>query len=367
VTIRMNELAADPLELMSAQFEAIERVIKSGWYVLGNEVDRFESRWANRCGTEHAIGVANGLDAIEISLRCLGISTGDEVITTPMTAFASVLAILRAGATPVLADIDICTGLLDVESVLRCIGARTKALLLVHLYGNLGNMDRWQHIAAEHGIELIEDCAQAHGAQWHGKTAGSFGRLGAYSFYPTKNLGALGDGGAIVTSDAGLADRARVLRNYGQTQRYIHDVIGMNSRLDEIQAAVLSTRLDWLDRFTARRRAIANIYYSRIINPLVRVLAVPVFAEAHVHHLFVLLTDERQELSAQLKSRGVESFSHYPVPIHRQRPCEGIRRDPNGLDNAEAFAASCLSIPCHPNLTDDDVQRVVEAVNDFRQ
>ena len=215
--ILMNDFKAEPEELRVAELAALERVLHSGWYVLGNEVKVFEAAWAKRCGAAHAVGVGNGMDAIEIGLRALNIGTGDEVITTPMTAFATVLAIIRAGAIPVLADIDPDTALLNPASVERCISAKTKAVLLVHLYGQVHNMERWTALCEKHGIALLEDCAQAHLAQWNGRVAGSFGRFGAYSFYPTKNLGALGDAGALVCNDGELARRAAVLRNYGQS------------------------------------------------------------------------------------------------------------------------------------------------------
>src|SRR5262245_29159120 len=232
--IPMNDFRAEPQEMREAMLGAARRVLVSGWYVLGSEVSKFESRWAATCGVARGVGVANGMDAIEIALRALGIGPGDEVITTPMTAFATVLAIYRAGAVPVLADIEPESGLLSLESAGRCLSARTRAVVLVHLYGQLRNIDQWQSFCAGHGIQLVEDCAQAHLASRHGKLAGSFGVAGAYSFYPTKNLGAPGDAGMLVTNDPGIADRAAILRNYGQSMRYHHPVLGLNSRLDEL-------------------------------------------------------------------------------------------------------------------------------------
>ena len=252
--IVMNDFKAEPPELREAMLGAARRVLESGWYVLGNEVVAFEKKWAAACGVPQAVGVGNGMDAIEIALRALDVGPGDEVITTPMTAFATVLAILRAGATPVLADIDPETALLSIDSAARCVSPKTKALLLVHLYGQVRNMNAWTDFCAEHGIKLVEDCAQAHLATWQGKVAGSFGAAGAYSFYPTKNLGAPGDAGMLVTNDAPLGQRAGRLRNYGQSVRYHHPELGMNSRLDEIHAAMLAERMKWLQRFTERRR-----------------------------------------------------------------------------------------------------------------
>ncbi|MCK9201481.1 MAG: DegT/DnrJ/EryC1/StrS family aminotransferase [Gallionella sp.] len=362
----MNDFKAEPEELRTAELAAVGRVLHSGWYVLGNEVKAFEKMWAERCGIASAVGVGNGMDAIEIGLRALDIGEGDEVITTPMTAFATVLAIIRAGATPVLADIDPETALLDPASVERCIGPRTRAMLLVHLYGQIRDMERWAALCDRHGIALLEDCAQSHLAQWNGKTAGGFGLFGAYSFYPTKNLGALGDAGALVCNSETLAQRAAVLRNYGQSVRYHHTELGLNSRLDELQAALLQVRLNYLDVYTARRRAIATAYREHIVNPGVRMLAAPLQPESHVYHLFVLTSPERDRLAQHLKSRGVETYVHYPVPVHRQPPCKDLRCDPNGLAAAERHAAVCLSIPCHPQMSDADVNAVIEEINAFQ-
>lgn len=364
--ILMNDFKAEPEELRVAELAALDRVLRSGWYVLGNEVKAFEAAWAARCGLAHTVGVGNGMDAIEIGLRALNIGGGDEVITTPMTAFATVLAVIRAGATPVLADIDPETALLDPASVERCIGPRTKAVLLVHLYGQVREMERWMALCEKHGIALLEDCAQAHLARWNGKVAGSFGRFGAYSFYPTKNLGALGDAGALVSNEGELVQRAAVLRNYGQSVRYHHTELGLNSRLDELQAALLRVRLERLDELTERRRQIASAYRERVTNPRVRLLAVPTQAESHVYHLFVLICEERDQLAQHLKSGGVETYVHYPVPVHCQPPCAGVRRDPNGLHAAESHARVCLSIPCHPQMRDADVATVIDAINAFK-
>ena len=363
--ILMNDFKAEPEELRVAELAALERVLHSGWYVLGNEVKVFEAAWAKRCGAAHAVGVGNGMDAIEIGLRALNIGTGDEVITTPMTAFATVLAIIRAGAIPVLADIDPDTALLNPASVERCISAKTKAVLLVHLYGQVHNMERWTALCEKHGIALLEDCAQAHLAQWNGRVAGSFGRFGAYSFYPTKNLGALGDAGALVCNDGELAQRAAVLRNYGQSVRYHHTEPGLNSRLDELQAALLLVRLERLDEFTERRREIAAAYRKGIANPQVRLLAAPVQQTSHVYHLFVVICKERERLAQHMKSSGVETYVHYPVPVHFQYPAKELRRDPDNLRVAEAHAAMCLSIPCHPQMSNVHVSAVIDAINAF--
>jgi dTDP-4-amino-4,6-dideoxygalactose transaminase len=364
--IRFNDFTADPPALKAAMLQAYTDVTDSGWYVLGPQVAAFESEWAAYCGTPESVGVGNGLDAIEIGLRAAGIGAGDEVITTPMTAVATVLAILRAGATPVLADIEPGTALLSIESVERCRTGRTRAVLLVHLYGHMSRTSEWADYCSRNGLALLEDCAQAHGAAEDGRTAGAVGLWGAFSFYPTKNLGAIGDGGALTTPDADLARAARELRNYGQATRYVHDRLGLNSRLDELQAALLRARLPWLDEFTAARRRTAGRYRDALTNPHVRLLDAPVAPENHVHHLFVLTTDHRDELEHHLTACGVSALSHYPIPVHLQGPYRDLATDPAGLPHAEHHAATCLSLPVAPHLTDTEVDRVVDAVQSFR-
>lgn len=362
----MNDFRADSEALVRAELAACERVLRSGWWILGAEVEAFEREWAHYSRTPHAVGCANGLDAIEIGLRALGIGPGDEVITTPMTAFATVLAVIRAGATPVLADIDADTAMLDPESVARCIGPKTKAIVLVHLYGQVGPVESLGKLAVDRGIALIEDCAQSHGAQAGGRAAGTFGAFAAWSFYPTKNLGAVGDAGALTTTSQPLAESARSIRNYGQSVRYHHPVIGMNSRLDELQAAILRERLAYLDAWTLRRRQIAQRYAAGVQSKLVRALPLPDEEGRHTHHLFVVTSAHRDALQAHLKSREIDALIHYPIPIHFQEPCRQLARDPRGLERTEAHARSCLSLPCHPAMTDDEVDRVVGAVNEFK-
>lgn len=364
--IFMNDFKAEPTALKEEMLVAVSRVIDSGWYVLGKEVESFEQAWAGVCGVPHAVGVGNGMDAIEITLRSLDIEPGDEVITTPMTAFATVLAILRAGAIPVLADICADTALLNSESVVRCVSPKTKAIILVHLYGQIRDMNAWLRLCELHNIHLIEDCAQSHLASWQGRVAGSFGKEGAYSFYPTKNLGALGDAGMLITKDYALAERASRLRNYGQSVRYHHPRIGMNSRLDEIHAAMLQVRLKWLPEFTLRRQEIAQKYMQGIQHDLVRKLAAPQEAAAHVYHLYVIACVERDALQKHLESCGVQTHCHYPVPVHHQESCKAIRRDPQGLAASELHAMICLSLPCHPQMSDEDVEVVINSVNEFK-
>jgi dTDP-4-amino-4,6-dideoxygalactose transaminase len=363
--IPMNDFKAEPSELQAEELAAANRVIQSGWYILGKEVEAFEKSFAEFCGARSCAGVGNGMDAIEIGLRALNIGAGDEVVTTPMTAFATVLAVLRAGATPVLADIDLASGLLDLQSVERCLSKKTKALLLVHLFGQMRETQRWADFCAGQKVYFLEDCAQSHGAAWNGKAAGTIGAWGAFSFYPTKNLGALGDGGALVTNQDEIFSKAKMLRNYGQSDRYHHPVLGMNSRLDEMHAAILSVRLKWLRQFTARRREIAAAFRTQIQNRAITHLAAPLHEENHVHHLFVIRCKERERLAGFLNDRGVKTLVHYPIPVHKQPPCQNIRIDAKGLNEAEKFAAECLSLPCHPQMSSRDVQTVIESVNAF--
>jgi dTDP-4-amino-4,6-dideoxygalactose transaminase len=363
--ILMNDFRAEPSELRAEMLGAVARVLDSGWYVLGNEVVEFERQWAATCQVDHGVGVGNGMDAIEIALRALGVGAGDEVITTSMTAFATVLAIVRAGAVPVLADIDPHTALLARASVERCLSPRTRAVVVVHLYGQVRDMHSWVDFCQAHGLALVEDCAQAHLAAEAGKVAGSFGVAGAYSFYPTKNLGAAGDAGMLMLKDADLADKARRLRNYGQSVRYHHSDIGLNSRLDEIHAAMLSVRLKWLPAFTARRQEVAEAYRKGIASAALEALAPPQSDAAHVYHLYVARSAQREALQAHLQVSGVQTLIHYPVPIHQQAPCLDMRRDPAGLAASELHARQCLSLPCHPQLSADDVRHVIDAVNAF--
>ncbi len=363
--ILMNDFTRMPQKVRRRENSAIKRVIDSGWSILGHEVEAFERQWAEVVKANACLGVGNGLDALEIGLRALGIGPGDEVITTPMTAFATVLAILRAGASPVLADIVPGTALLDLESANRCLSGQTKGVMLVHLYGQAHRVDEWLNWCHSQGIHLIEDCAQSHLAAWKGRPAGSWGSFSGWSFYPTKNLGAIGDAGALTTNSTELANLARSLRNYGQSERYHHPNLGMNSRLDEMQAGILVARLPFIADWTERRRTIAAAYFKGIKNRCVALLDPPIEEGNHVYHLFVIRSPKRNQLAEHMHNRGVQTLIHYPIPIHYQPPCVGLRRDPLGLKAAEKHSDECLSIPCNPFLTNDEVDRVIQAVNDF--
>jgi dTDP-4-amino-4,6-dideoxygalactose transaminase len=340
---------------------ALRRVVDRGWYILGPEVDAFEREFASAIGTAHAVGVGTGTDAITLTLRALDIGRGDEVITTPLSAAYSALAIMMAGARPVFADIDPQRLTLDPAAAAAAVTSRTRAILPVHLYGQPADMDAFEEVASRHNLALIEDACQAHLATSHGRRVGSIGVAGAFSFYPTKNLGALGDGGAVTTGDRQLADRIKRLRNGGQTSRYHHQEPGANSRLDELQAAVLRARLPRLAAWTDRRRAVASIYRRALTGSTISVP--PLADEGHVFHLFPVLSDARERLQQHLSGEGIETLIHYPVPISRQPALDGVA--PADCPIAARVCAHVLSLPIYPSLTDRDVEAVLAAVHSF--
>ena len=338
--------------------EAIARVVDRAWFVLGPEVEAFEREFAAASGAPHAVGVGNGTDAIALVLRALGIGPGDEVITTPLSAAYTAIAIVMAGARPVFADIDPERLTLDPRAAERAITDRTAALLPVHLYGQPADTAAFAALAQRKGLALIEDCCQAHLATSAGRAVGTFGAAGAFSFYPTKNLGALGDGGAIITHDASLAARISRLRNGGQADRYRHVEIGINSRLDEMQAAILRARLPHLRRRTDERRTRAALYRSLLAGASVEVP--PELDPGHVYHLFPIRAQRRGVLQDRLSASGVETLVHYPTPIFQQPAFASWE----GADCPQAVRAAneVLSLPLHPGLSPDAVTTVAEAV-----
>ena len=341
---------------------AIDRVLARGWFVLGPEVSTFEEEFAAASGSAHAVGVGTGTDAIALILRGLGIGAGDEVITSPLSAAYSALAVIMAGARPVFADIDPLRATIDPARIADLVGPRTRAILPVHLYGQPADMAAIERIAARHNLAIVEDCCQAHLATAGGRPVGTIGVAGAFSFYPTKNLGALGDGGAIVTNDRALADRVKRLRNGGQTDRYHHQEPGINSRLDELQAAVLGARLPRLPGWTDRRRALAARYRHRLAGAAVDLL--PERDPGHVYHLFAVRTAERDALQAHLASAGIETLIHYPVSIPRQPALAG--QNPADCPVAARMCGEILSVPLHPALRDDEVDEIAAAVHAFQ-
>jgi dTDP-4-amino-4,6-dideoxygalactose transaminase len=333
---------------------AIDRVIGRGWFILGPEVEAFESEFAAAMGAQFAVGVGTGTDAIALSLRALNIGPGDEVITTPLSAAYSALAVMMTGARPVFCDIDPERLTLDPRLVESAITPRTKAILPVHLYGQAADMSALEAIARRRNLVLVEDCCQAHLATERGRPVGTIGIAGAFSFYPTKNLGALGDGGAIVTNDRDLATRLKRLRNGGQVDRYQHLEFGVNSRLDDLQAAVLRARLARLPHWTERRRALAARYRAALADSSVRVPAEQ--DSGHVYHLFVVRSTARADLQAHLASHGVETLIHYPLPIPRQPALAAT--NPADCPLASQACDEVLSLPLHPALSEDDVDLV---------
>ena len=341
---------------------AIERVIARGWFILGPEGDAFETEFAAASGVRHAVGVATGTDAIALLLRAAGVTAGDEVLVPAMTAAYTALAVTSLGARPVFVDIDAERATMDPQASEAAVTSRTRAMVPVHLYGQPAAMQALRAVADRHRLALIEDCCQAHLATCGGAPVGTFGIGGAFSFYPTKNLGALGDGGAVITNDAAIAERVRRLRNGGQTDRYRHVEAGVNSRLDEVQAAVLRARLARLPQLTARRRALAAEYRRRLP---VSLRPVRECDPGHVYHLFPVRTAERDSLQAHLRAAGVETLIHYPIALPEQEAFSHF--NPAACPEASRLAREALSLPLHPRLDDADLARVCDAAAAFQK
>lgn len=330
---------------------AIRKVVDSGWYILGEEVKNFEKEFADYLEVKEVIGVANGLEALQISLMALGIRAGDEVVTTPVSAVATTLAIMAVGAKPIFVDIDE-QGLIDAHLIEAAITPKTKAILPVHLYGNPVNLNKILKICKKHKIHLIEDACQAHGSEYNRKKLGTFGIFGCFSFYPTKNLGALGDGGAITTNDPRLAQVCRQIRDYGQESKYVHSKYGLNSRLDEMQAAILRVRLKYLDTENKERQKIANRYHRHIVS----------VNNAGNYHLFVIRSKNRDRLKEFLKKNGIEISVHYPISIPNQKIISQ-----QTCPKAKQFTKEVLSLPCRPGITMQQVDYVCEMIKQFHE
>jgi dTDP-4-amino-4,6-dideoxygalactose transaminase len=341
------------------------RAMDSGWYMLGAEVQAFEQEFAAYCGAKHCVGVGNGLEALQLILRAYGIGAGDEVIVPANTYVATWLAVSGTGATVVPVEPVERTYNLDPCLIERAITRKTRAILPVHLYGQTADMDPINRIAGEHGLKVIEDAAQAHGARYNDRRAGSLGHAAGWSFYPTKNLGAYGDAGAVTTDDAELADQVRLLRNYGSRQKYYNELKGVNSRLDELHAALLRVRLKHLDDWNARRTRVAAKYLeglkeTDLILPLVPDRTCPVW------HLFVVRSKQRDELQRHLKALGVNTLVHYPVPPHLQQAYKEMGLGEGAFPVTEAIHREVLSLPIGPHLTDANVERVIDSVRAFK-
>lgn len=358
------DMGAPHVELAEQIDAAMSRVASGGRYVLGPEVEAFEERFAEYVGVRHCVGVGCGLDALHLGLLAMGIGPGDEVLVPATTYIATWLAVTRAGATVVPVEPDPGTGNIDPDRLAAAVTFRTRAIVPVHLHGCPADMHAIREVARRHHLRIVEDAAQAHGARHHGRRVGGLGDAGAWSFYPSKNLGALGDGGAVTTDDARLAERLRSLRNYGSSERYVHSERGLNSRLDEIQAAILSAKLDHLDAWNARRARIAAIYLEGLAEAPVRLPVTPECDE-HVWHVFAIRSERRDALAAHLREAGIDTLIHYPVPPHRQGAYRDLGFFEGDLPIAEAIARETLSLPIGPHLSSGDAERVVRAVRGF--
>lgn len=337
---------------------AVKRVLDSGWYILGREVELFEIEWARYLGVNYAIGVGSGTEALHLALRVCGIGQGDEVITVSHTAVATIAAIELAGANPVFVDINPDTYTIDTNAILEAITEKTKAVIPVHIYGHPAEMSKILAVAKKQKLYVIEDCAQAHGAEYNGKKVGSLGDIGCFSFYPTKNLGALGDGGALVTNNRNLKERALLLREYGWKERYISKIQGWNTRLDEIQAAILRVKLKYLDQDNAARQKLAKLYRNGL-----RDMAITLPKErkdcSHVHHLFVIRNTMRNDLMKRMQSQNIGVGIHYPLPVHMQ---PAYLRIGGSYPNTERISHEILSLPIYPELNEGEIIKVINAI-----
>jgi dTDP-4-amino-4,6-dideoxygalactose transaminase len=363
VRVPFVDFAAHVSALRGEIEHAVARVLNSGWFILGPEGEAFEAELSAALGAREAVGVANGTEAIQLALEALGVGPGDEVVTSPLSAAFSALAIVRAGARPVFADVDDETLTVSPQTVEAALTRRTKALLPVHLYGHPAELGPLLDIARRRGIPLVEDACQAHGARYKDRVVGSLGAAGALSFYPTKNLGALGDGGAVLLGDPALGPRIRQLRNGGQTDRYRHEVSGINSRLDELQAAVLRAKLPHLAAWTERRREIAGIYLRELRDTGLRLPLERPWATT-VYHLFVVRHPRREAFMAALKERGIGTLIHYPIPLHLQPAFASMGGTLGDLPVAERAASEVVSLPLYPELTEPQIREVVGAVHE---
>lgn len=344
--------------------EAVDRVLARSWFILGEELDAFEKEFAEYVGVGFAVGAGSGTDAIQLALMAAGVGPGDEVVAPANTCVPTVSAIVSAGARPVLADVDDETLTIDPERVAHAITERTKAVVPVHLYGQPCRMDAILAVADSRGLTVVEDAAQAHGARFEGRMCGALGTLGAFSFYPSKNLGAYGDGGAVTTNDEALAVKLRQLRNYGETERYVHTIHGVNSRLDELQAAILRVKLRHLNAWNDKRRALAHRYMDLLAGAPVTLPAKRSWADPNFH-LFVVRTDRRDALRTYLHEHGVQALMHYPVPVHLQPAFRQLGYVRGDFPVAERACDSVLSLPLYPELSEAHVERIAECVLRF--
>lgn len=352
-------------ELRSQLDAAYNRVVDNSYYIQGNECKAFDEEYATYCGTKHAIGVATGLDAIYLILKAMDIGQGDEVIIPSNTFIATALAVSYTGATPVFVEPTIETYNIDVTRIEEKITDKTKAIIAVHLQGRPADMDSVNAIAKKHGLKVIEDAAQAHGSKYKGQRVGALSDAAAFSFYPGKNLGALGDGGCVTTNNDDIATKVRALGNYGSDYKYHHIYKGTNSRLDEMQAAFLRVKLPHLDKWNDRRREIAASYIAEITNPLIKLPLATDEEYEHIYHVFAVRCDKRDELEAYLADNGIGTVKHYPIPMHMQGAYADLNIPEGALPIAEEISRTILSIPMYYGMTDEEVSYVIEKINAF--
>ncbi len=364
--INFLELKGQYLKIKDEIGPALEQVCEASAFSGGYFVEKFEKSFADYCGTKHAAGVNSGTSALHAALMALGVKAGDEVVVPANTFVATAWACSYVGAIPVFADCDSDTWNLDVDSARKAITDKTKAIIGVHMYGQPFNIEALKALAEERGLSLVEDCAQAHGAKFKGVKVGSFGEMGCFSFYPGKNLGAYGEAGAVVTGKENYDKHIRSLRNHGSVERYHHDEIGYNMRMDGFQGAVLEIKLKYLDAWNHRRKEIARMYHNGITNPAIKMQSQPVWSDS-VYHLFVVTTGNRDRLMSYLREKNIFCGLHYPVPCHLQKAYAHLQYREGDLPNAEYLSKHCISLPMFPQLTDEEAGRVIEAINSYKE
>lgn len=364
MTVPFVDLISQYKDICGEVIPAVEKVMSNAQFILGEEVDVFEKTFAGYCGADHCVGVSSGTEALHLALRALNIGPGDEVITPANTFVATAFAISYVGATPVFVDVKSSDYNIDVDLVERSISKRTKAIMPVHLYGHPADMDAILFLAQKYNLKVVEDACQAHGAEYKGRRTGPIGDVGCFSFYPGKNLGAYGDGGAIVTNEPELADTIRLLRNYGQRVKNVHEMLGYNSRLDTLQAAILLVKLGHLDDWNEKRRTAARIY-GKLLSGCNIILPSENGNVRHVYHLYVIQHEQRDELLEHLKQKGIFCGIHYPIPLNQQEPYLYSKTFPYGVPIATDVSKKILSLPLFPEITEDQIHRVVEGIATF--
>lgn len=363
MVINFAELSRQYNKYQNEYEEAAIRALRSGWYVMGKELEKFESEYARYMESKNCIGVGNGLDALRLALLALDIGEGDEVIVQANTFIASALAVTQNGATPVFVEVDEYFGI-DPQSIEKAITKRTKAIMVVHLYGQACDMDAIMSIAKNNNLKVIEDCAQSHGSLYKGKKCGTFGDVACFSFYPMKPIGAFGDAGAVTTNSDELADHLRMLRNYGSKVKYKHELLGINSRMDEIQAAITGVSLKYVEEGNKERNKIAAKYIAGINNPKVKVPEIR-HGVYHIFHVFPLICENRDDLHNYLKTQGIQAQFHYPVSCHLAECYKDMGYHEGQIPKAEYYAAHELSLPIYVGLTNEETQYIIETINNY--